>query len=294
MDAFAGFTAQRLVVDGVGIHAVVGGSGPPLLLLHGYPQSHVIWHRVAPALAARFTVVATDLRGYGRSDKPASLPDHSTYSKRAMALDQVAVMRHLGFSRFGICGHDRGARVAHRLALDHPDTVTRLMLLDVSPTLAMYEQTSMDFACSYWWWFWLIQSAPFPETMVAAAPEVFLRKKIGWGHAGLTPFTDETYAAYLSHVSNPATMHAMCEDYRAAASIDLVHDRADRDAGRVVQCPVRALWGEFGTVHRCFQPLDDWHRVARDVSGKTLPSGHYIPEEAPDALIVEIERFFGA
>jgi haloacetate dehalogenase len=160
--------------------------------------------------------------------------------------------------------------VAHRLALDHPDSVTRLMLLDVSPTLTMYEQTSMEFARSYWWWFWLIQPAPFPETMVAAAPEVFLRKKIGWGHAGLTPFTDETYAAYLSHVSDPATMHAMCEDYRAAASIDLDHDRADRDAGRLVSCPIHALWGEFGTVHRCFQPLDDWRGVARDAPVRAL------------------------
>lgn len=309
MDAFAGFTVERLVVDGVGIHTLVGGSGPPLLLLHGYPQSHIIWHRVAPALTARFTVVATDLRGYGRSDKPASAPDHSTYSKRAMALDQIGVMQQLGFPRFGICGHDRGARVAHRLALDHPDAVTRLMLLDVSPTLTMYEQTSMEFAQSYWWWFWLTQPAPFPESMVAAAPEVFLRKKIGWGHAGLTPFTAQTYAAYLAHVSDPATMHAMCEDYRAAASIDLVHDRADRDAdrdtgrdtgrdagrvtGRVVECPIRALWGEFGTVHRCFHPLDDWRRVARDVTGGTLPCGHYIPEEAPDALIAEVEQFFG-
>lgn len=274
------------------IHTLVGGSGPPLLLLHGYPQSHLIWHRVAGDLAARFTVVATDLRGYGQSGKPAGHEDHGNYSKRTMALDQVGVMRQLGYATFAVCGHDRGARVGHRLAADHPDAVTKLMLLDIAPTLAMYEQTSMEFARSYWWWFWLIQPAPFPETMVAAAPEVYLRKKIGWGHAGLSAFTEETYAAYLSYVSDPATMHGMCEDYRAAASIDLDHDRADRAAGRTIGCPVRVLWGEFGTVNRCFRPLDDWRRVARDVTGHTLPCGHYIPEEAPEALLREMLSFF--
>jgi haloacetate dehalogenase len=292
MNAFAGFVSERHHVNGVDIHAVTGGSGPPLLLLHGYPQSHLIWHRVAPALSQRFTVVASDLRGYGSSGKPASQPDHSTYSKREMARDQVALMARLGFTRFDLCGHDRGARVAHRLALDHPAAINRVMLLDVSPTLTMYERTSMAFARSYWWWFWLIQPAPFPETMVAAAPDVFLRKKIGWGHAGLTPFTPETYAAYLSYVSDPATMHAMCEDYRAAASIDLDHDRADRDAGRSVSCPVRVLWGEFGTMQQCFAPLDDWRRVARDVTGRSLPCGHYVPEEVPSLLIDELLEFF--
>jgi haloacetate dehalogenase len=209
-----------------------------------------------------------------------------------MALDQIEVMRHLGFATFAVCGHDRGARVAHRLAADHADAVTKMMLLDIAPTLAMYEQTSMEFAKSYWWWFWLIQPAPFPETMVAGAPEVYLRKKIGWGHAGLSPFTEQTYGAYLSYVSDPATMHAMCEDYRAAASIDLEHDRADRSAGRAIGCPVRVLWGEFGTVNRCFRPLDDWRRVALDVTGRTLPCGHYIPEEAPEELSHEMMSFF--
>ena len=294
MVTFTGFSERRLQANGVDIHARVGGSGPPLLLLHGYPQSHLIWHRVACDLADRFTVVATDLRGYGHSGKPAGLPDHANYSKRTMALDQVEVMRHLGFPKFAICGHDRGARVGHRLAVDHPDAVTKLMLLDIAPTLAMYEQTTMEFARSYWWWFWLIQPAPFPETMVAGAPEVYLKKKIGWGHAGLSPFTQDTYAAYLAYVSDPETMHGMCEDYRAAASIDLEHDRADRGAGRMIGCPVRVLWGEFGTVNRCFRPLDDWRRVATDVTGWTLPCGHYIPEEAPDALLREMLSFFGS
>ena len=209
---FTEFTPRRIHANGIGIHTLVGGSGPPLLLLHGYPQSHLIWHRTAPELAKHFTVIVTDLRGYGLSGKPTDTADHANYSKREMAKDQVEVMRVLGFDSFHLCGHDRGGRVAHRLAVDHPQAVKKLMLLDISPTLSMYEQTSMDFARAYWWWFWLIQPSPFPENMVAAAPEIFLKKKIGWGHAGLTPFTDETYAAYLSYVSDPAIMHAMCED----------------------------------------------------------------------------------
>ena len=289
---YRAFTQKRIHANGVEIHALIGGSGPPLLLLHGYPQSHLIWHRVAPELAKTFTVIVTDLRGYGLSAKPPGLPDHSNYSKREMARDQVEVMHQLGFVSFHLCGHDRGGRVAHRLTMDHPQAVKKLMLLDISPTLTMYEQTNMDFARSYWWWFWLIQPTPFPESMVAGAPETFLKKKIGWGHGGLTPFTDETYAAYLSYVSDPATMHAMCEDYRAAASIDLEHDRADRAAERTITCPVNVLWGEFGVVNRCFKPLDDWRAVADDVRGRTVPCGHYIPEEVPEALLAEMLVFF--
>lgn len=289
---FPNFTNHQLRVNGVEINTVIGGRGPPLLLLHGYPQSHLIWHRVVEELATRFTVVATDLRGYGASEKPVGLDDHSNYSKREMAKDQVAVMRKLGFESFNLCGHDRGARVSHRLAVDYPEAVKRLMLLDISPTLAMYEQTTMEFARAYWWWFFLIQPTPFPESMIAAAPETYLRKKIGWGHAGMSAFTPETYAAYLSFVSDPATMHAMCEDYRAAASIDLEHDRADREAGKKIACPVYVIWGEHGVVNRCFQPIADWQRVADDVRGRTLPCGHYIPEEAPEALLVEMREFF--
>jgi haloacetate dehalogenase len=295
MSMFNNFKRFRLAVTGglddVEINGVMGGSGPPLLLLHGYPQSHVIWHRVAPALAEKFTVVATDLRGYGESSKPQGRADHSNYTKREMARDQVEVMRKLGFSSFYLCGHDRGGRVSHRLAVDFPDAVKKMMLLDIAPTLAMYEQTTMEFAKAYWWWFFLIQPAPFPESMVAGAPETYLKKKIGWGHAGLTPFTDETYAAYLSYVSDAATMHGMCEDYRAAASIDLVHDRADRDSGKKIQCPVHALWGEFGVVNRCFKPLQEWQRVAVAASGHTVPCGHYIPEEVPARLVAELTQF---
>jgi haloacetate dehalogenase len=295
MTMFENFKRFRLRVTGglddVEIAGVMGGSGPPLLLLHGYPQSHLIWHRVAPALAERFTVIATDLRGYGGSSKPVGRADHANYAKREMARDQVDVMRQLGFSSFYLCGHDRGGRVSHRLAMDYPGAVRKLVLLDIAPTLSMYEQTSMDFARSYWWWFFLIQPTPFPESMVAAAPETYLKKKIGWGHAGLKPFTAETYAAYLSYVSDPATMHGMCEDYRAAASIDLEHDRADREAGHKIACPTLALWGEHGVVNRCFKPLEDWRRVAVNVSGRTVPCGHYIPEEVPAELVQALTEF---
>ena len=289
---FEEFTQKRVRANGVEINTMINGNGPPLLLLHGYPQSHLIWHRVAPELAKQYTVVTTDLRGYGASEKPAGLADHSNYSKREMAKDQLEVMRELGFDSFYLCGHDRGARVSHRLAIDHPDAVKRVMLLDISPTLAMYEQTTMDFARSYWWWFFLIQPTPFPESMIAGAPEIYLQKKIGWGHAGMSAFTAETYAAYLSYVSDPATMHAMCEDYRAAATIDLEHDRADRATGRKIACPVNVLWGEHGVVNRCFKPLEDWKVVASDVRGRTLPCGHYIPEEVPEALLQEMVQFF--
>ena len=289
---FPNFTNHQLRVNGVEINTVIGGRGPPLLLLHGYPQSHLIWHRVVDELATRFTVVATDLRGYGASEKPVGLPDHSNYSKREMARDQVAVMRKLGFESFNLCGHDRGARVSYRLAVDYPEAVQRLMLLDISPTLAMYEQTTMEFARAYWWWFFLIQPTPFPESMIAAAPETYLQKKIGWGHAGMSAFTPETYAAYLSYVSDPATMHAMCEDYRAAASIDLEHDRADREAGKKIACPVYVIWGEHGVINSCFQPIADWQRVADDVRGRTLQCGHYIPEEVPEELLLEMREFF--
>ena len=289
---FDGFIHKRLRANGVEINTLISGDGPPLLLLHGYPQSHLIWHRVAPELTKYYTVVATDLRGYGDSEKPEGADDHSNYSKREMARDQVDVMQQLGFDSFYLCGQDRGARVSHRLAIDYPAAVKRLMLLDISPTLCMYEQTTMDFARSYWWWFFLIQPKPFPEDMIAAAPETYLKKKIGWGHAGMSAFTPETYAAYLSYVSDPATMHAMCEDYRAAASIDLEHDRADREAGKKIKCPVHVIWGEHGVVNCCFSPIIDWQLVAEDVRGRTLPCGHYIPEEMPEELLVEMREFF--
>jgi len=221
-------------------------AGPPLLLLHGAPQTHLIWHRIADRLAEDYTVVATDLRGYGASGKPAGLPDHANYSKRVMAADQIAVMRSFSFEHFFICAHDRGARVAHRLCVDHPQRVTSAMFLDIAPTLAMYERTDLLFATAYFHWFFLIQPAPFPETLLGAAPSVYVEKLMGSRHAGLAPFSPEVLRAYKDALAHPGAVHAMCEDYRASATIDLEHDRADLAAGCKVTCPLRVLWGEHG------------------------------------------------
>ena len=289
---FPGFEQRSVDVgDGVQIAASVGGSGPPLLLLHGHPQTRAIWHRVAPVLAQRHTLVAADLRGYGDSSKPAGAADHGNYAKRVMAQDQLALMRRLGFDRFAVLAHDRGARVAHRLALDHADAVTRLVVLDIAPTLAMYEQTSEAFARAYWHWFFLIQPAPLPERLIEADPAAYLRDVMGRRSAGLAPFDPRALAEYLRCIALPGAAHGVCEDYRAAAGIDLVHDRADREAGRRLQTPLLALWGEEGVVHRCFKPLDEWRRVARAVQGEALPCGHYIAEEAPEALLARVQPF---
>jgi haloacetate dehalogenase len=269
----------------------IGGSGPPLLLLHGFPQTKAIWHKVAPALAKHFTVVASDLRGYGESSKPHGKSDHSTYSKRAMAADQHALMKSLGYDQFFLLGHDRGGRVSHRLAADFPDSVLRLMVLDISPTLSMYEQTSMDFAKGYWHWFFLIQPEPIPETLIGANPEFWLKNHMG-RHAGTGIFSPDRWNEYLAGASNALSMHAMCEDYRAAATIDLVHDRADREVNKQLEMPLRVLWGEHGLVNKCFKPIEDWQKVAKNVSGKTVPCGHYIPEEMPELVIEEARSFF--
>jgi haloacetate dehalogenase len=288
---FEGFVTHRIDHDGVPIHAVVGGEGPPLLLLHGHPQTHVIWHKVAGDLARHFTVVATDLRGYGDSGKPAGLPDHSNYSKRVMAADQLAVMRALGFEHFSVMAHDRGARVAHRLAVDHPQAVRRLVTLDIAPTLAMYAQTNEAFARAYYHWFFLIRPAPFPETLIEADPALYLRQTMGSRSAGLAPFTDAALAEYLRCLQQPGSAHGLCEDYRASAGIDLEHDRADIAAGRMIECDMLALWGADGAVGKCFQPLEEWRRVARRVTGHALPCGHYIAEEIPARLLEEVLPF---
>lgn len=289
-DGFQPFTVRT--GSDVDICGVKGGEGPPLLLLHGHPQTHMIWHRCAPALAEHFTVIATDLRGYGASSKPASDATHAAYSKRAMAADQVEVMRHFGHERFLVCAHDRGARVAHRMALDHAHAVERLMLLDIAPTLAMYEQTDREFATLYFHWFFLIQPEPLPETLIEANPDVYIERVMGSRHAGLAPFAPKALGAYRAALRQPGAVHAMCEDYRASATIDLDHDRADLERGNKVACPLRVLWGQEGVIERCFDPLAEWRKVARDVSGRSLPCGHYIPEEASDALVEEMRAFF--
>ncbi|WP_068322937.1 alpha/beta fold hydrolase [Polynucleobacter yangtzensis] len=293
--SFPGFTENKITVsldDGpIEIAYLIGGSGPPLLLLHGFPQTKAIWSQVAPELAKHFTVVAADLRGYGSSSKPHGKKDHSTYSKRSMAADQHSLMRALGFDQFFLLGHDRGGRVSHRLALDFPKSVLRLMVLDISPTLTMYEGSTMAFAKGYWHWFFLIQPEPVPETMIGANPGYWLKNHMG-RHAGTGIFSADRWAEYLAGASNTECMHAMCEDYRAAASIDLIHDRSDRATGIQLKMPLKVLWGEHGLVNQCFKPLDDWRSVAANVTGRAVPSGHYIPEEIPGLLIDEARDFF--
>ncbi|MDR6536296.1 alpha/beta hydrolase [Variovorax soli] len=291
-ELFPGFERHHVEAGrGIVIPAVVGGRGAPLLLLHGHPQTHAIWHRVAPVLAEHFTVVAADLRGYGDASKPAGDADHGNYSKRALAADQLALMRHLGHARFDVLAHDRGARVAHRLAMDHPEAVRRLVLLDIAPTLSMYAQTTDAFARAYWHWFFLIQPAPLPERLIEADPAAYVCEVMGRRSAGLAPFDPRALAEYQRCLALPGAAHGLCEDYRASASIDLVHDQADRDAVRLLQPPLLALWGEHGVVHRCFKPLDEWRRVARQVEGEALPCGHYIAEEAPQALLAKVLPF---
>jgi haloacetate dehalogenase len=292
-DWFAGFTLERRRVGDVQLslrHRIHAGR-PPLLLLHGFPQTHAMWHRVAPLLAPHFSLVLPDLRGYGDSDKPASDSTHAAYSKRALAADNVALMRLLGFERFAVCGHDRGGRVAHRMALDHPDAVERLLLLDISPTLTMYERTDMAFARAYYHWFFLIQPPPLPERLIGADPVFYLHAKLGgWGCHGLELFDRRALAEYERCIGDRRTIHAMCEDYRAAASIDLEHDRADAQAK--IACPLRVLWGERGVVQRLFSPVADWQaKAATPVTGRPTPGGHYIAEETPELLRDETLAF---
>jgi len=288
-ELFPGFERKQIEVSGANINLVHGGNGPPVLLLHGYPQTHSIWHKLAPRLARKYTIVAADLRGYGDSSKPAGLPDHSNYSKRSMALDQVEVMQALGYHAFHLVGHDRGARVAHRLALDHPGRVNKLAVLDICPTLSMYEHSDRAFAKAYFHWFFLIQPAPFPETLIGADPEFFIKYQMGRRHGGLQAFAPAAMAEYLRCFSNPATIHATCEDYRAAESIDLEHDAADRP--RKLDCPVLALWGKHGVIEQQFDCLAEWRAAAHDVRGEALDCGHYLPEEQPQEVARRLETF---
>lgn len=285
-------TVKAVERAGVRLHTRSGGHGPALLLLHGHPQSMTMWHRVLPTLMARFTVVLMDVRGYGDSARPAATTDHQAHSKRTMALDAIAVMQAHGFHRFSVLAHDRGARVAHRLAVDHPQAVARLMLLDIAPTLAMYQQTTEAFARAYWHWFFLIQPSPLPEALIAADPARYLHSVMGNRFAGLGVFHPAALAEYERCLALPGTAGSICEDYRASASVDLEHDRADLAAGRKLVQPLRVLWGEHGTVARCFNVLELWRECATHVSGATLPCGHYLAEEAPDALIQEVLAFF--
>ncbi len=295
---FPGFSAGTHRPAGVPLFVRCGGEGPPLLLLHGHPQTHAMWHRVAPALARRFTLVMPDLRGYGRSARVAA-PDGGSepaaYSRRVQAAELVALMHALGHVRFGVLAHDRGARVAHRLALDHPDAVSRLMLLDVAPTLAMYEHTGDAFARAYWHWFFLIQPPPLPERLIEADPVAYLRDVMGRRHAGLAAFDPAAWADYEAAMRRPGTAQAICDDYRAAAGIDLEHDRASRAAAQRIAMPLRVRWGAHGAVGRCFDVLALWREAVAPgtpIDGRELPCGHYIAEEQPEALLADALDFF--
>ena len=285
-----GFDVQRVRLPELTINYASAGAGPPVLLLHGHPQTHVAWRKVAPRLvAAGYRVIAPDLRGYGDSDKPESDPSHLPYSKRVMAADQIALMKHLGHPMFSVVGHDRGGRVAHRLALDFPDAVDRVAVLDIAPTLTMYAKTDQEFATRYFWWFFLIQPDGLPEKMIASDPEYFLRRHIG-GQVKIAGSVDETVIAeYFRTYKIPETLHAICEDYRAAASIDLVHDREDETSR--ITAPLLAIWGELSVVGQLYDVKATWQEKAKSVSGVALPCGHAIPEEAPADLTAHILKF---
>jgi haloacetate dehalogenase len=288
---FEAFERVRVGASDAEINLVRGGEGPPVLLLHGYPQTHSMWHSVAPRLAENFTVVATDLRGYGDSSKPFGSEDHATYSKRAMAADQVQVMESLGFLSFAVVGHDRGGRVGHRMALDHPDRVTRLAVLDIVPTRHVYATVGRELATAYYHWFFFIQPYDLPETLIGADPGYYLRKKLGGWGTSLDTFAPEALAEYERCFGDPATIHASCEDYRAAASIDLAHDDADRDEGRKVTCPLLALWGDRGAMGRLYDVANVWREYARDVRGGPIDAGHFLAEERPEETARELANF---
>jgi haloacetate dehalogenase len=289
-DLFPGFQLLDVQTKAARIRVRTGGKGPPLLLLHGYPQTHVLWHKIAPLLQDQFTLVMPDLRGYGDSEKPDTAVDHATYSKRASAQDMIDVMATLGHTRFCIGSHDRGARVAHRLAVDHPEQVSKLAVLDVAPTREMYRRTTDAFARAYWHWFFLIQPAPIPERMIGSDPDAYWIAKCGSGPAGLASFDPRALRHYLRCFRDPECIRATCEDYRAAATIDIRHDDDDGDAG--ITCPLLVLWGAFGVIEACFDALALWRQRAGDVRGHSLPGGHYLAEDVPDLVASEFLTFF--
>ena len=290
---FPGFTLEHVTVNGGSIRLRRGGSGPPLLLVHGNPQTHAMWHAVAPTLAQRFTVICPDLRGYGGSLKPEATADHAPYAKKEMARDLVQVMEHFGHRRFCIGSHDRGARVSHRLAIDFPERVEKLAVLDIVPTIEHFERADMAFGLGYYHWFWFAQPHPFPETLINAAPEAWFRAHTSREPKPSTFFHPDALADYLAAARNPDMIRGMCEDYRAAASIDLAHDRASRSAGQQVQCPLLVLWGSKGKIGQWYDALAIWRQYCTGtVSGGPIESGHYLAEEAPAAVIERFEAFF--
>jgi haloacetate dehalogenase len=287
---FDGFDEFDIRTSQTTIHGVRGGSGPPILLLHGIPETHLMWHRVAPALAERYTVVATDLRGYGASGKPPSTPDHEPYRMRVIAADQVEVMAALGVDRFAVVGHDRGARCAYRMALDHPATVSHLAVLDIVPTGEAYARADGAFSLGYWVWSFLAAAEPVPETLIAAAPQALVDHMLDSWSDVPDAFPDWARAAYVSAFTDPATVHAICEEYRAAATLDVADDEADRGR-RQIECPTLVLWSATGAVDQWYEPLTVWRDWARDVSGGPIDAGHFLPEEAPDEVLRHLLAF---
>ena len=286
---FEGFTQTQIDTPGARINLRYGGSGPPLLLLHGNPLTHVMWHKIAPRLAQDFTVVASDLRGYGDSSKPDGGSDHAGYSFRAMVQDQVEVMRSLGFDRYDVCGHDRGARVAHRMALDYPDRVRRVAMLDIVPTYHVLNHIPLGWAVDSYHWFFMAQPYDYPERMlIAYGLERYIRKKLDKKGVGMSGFTPEALAEYV-RCCTPENIHAVCEDYRAAVSIDLQHDKADLHVKLAM--PLLVLWGENSHVNRSFRPIEAWLERATDVRGKMLRCGHYPAEQVPDETYAELRAF---
>lgn len=293
-DFFEDFKIQTVQVTDGKIHMRTAGSGPPLLLLHGNPQTHAMWHAVAPNLAESFSVYCPDLRGYGQSFKPPPSDDHASYSKKQMAVDMAELMSHFGHERFYIASHDRGARVAHRLAIDFPARVSKLAVLDIIPTIEHFERTDMQFAMGYYHWFWLAQPHPKPESIINEAPDTWFR-----AHTSREPKKDDFFhpsalADYLDAVRTPEMITGMCEDYRAAASIDLLHDRESRESNQIMQCPLLVLWGEKGKIGKWYEPLEIWRNYCADkVTGGPVSSGHYLAEEAPQEVLQSLMDFFG-
>ncbi|MER8418523.1 alpha/beta hydrolase [Mesorhizobium sp. M0166] len=293
---FAGFRATSLELDDTTIFARVGGTGPPLLLLHGFPETHLMWRDIAEALAPRFTVVAADLRGYGRSGCPVSSADHSLYAKRAMAGDMVQVMKQLGFERFMVAGHDRGGRVAHRLALDHPDKVLKIAVLDIIPTAATWDRADARLALGFWPWSLLAQPEPLPERLIGAAPDAVVDDAITQWGSSAKMVSKEVRDAYVDALRDPAHIHAICEEYRAAATIDREHDALNQANGRRIECPLLALWSSEGALENWYAqeggPLVIWRKWADRVEGRAVQGGHFFPEEHPDKTAAALSEFF--
>jgi len=288
---FAGFKLHRVDTGEATIRARIGGSGPPLLLLHGNPQTHLMWHKIAPQLAEHFTVVAADLRGYGESSKPETSPDHEPYSKRAMGRDQVALMRQFGFETFSVAGHDRGGRCAYRMALDHPERVEKLAVLDIIPTWEHYRRTDLTFAMGYWHWFFLPQPFPIPEKMIGGDPDWYFGRN--WPGSSEPPafFDPEALADYVRAFRDPRTVHAICEDYRAGATYDSRLDEADFGSRKIV-CPLLVLWAADGILPKLYDTLEVWRGWADDVSGSAIPGGPYLAEESPEETLKALLAFF--